>query len=191
MSLNDNLIVEPLAKRYHKIMKLYILRHGETDANAQGIVQGWLDTELNAKGVAQATLAAHDFDKPIDAIYSSDLKRAVRTAEEFRNRYKTTPYFQDARIRERNFGDAAGTHRDDHNWEQFWSVEDRSTIANAEIINDFTKRVADFLEELKAKPYTSVLIVTHGGVLNRIQTIINPTHEHHAHPNASILEVDI
>jgi broad specificity phosphatase PhoE len=172
-------------------MKLYILRHGETDANARGIVQGWLDTELNEKGLAQAVEAAAIFDKPIDAIYSSDLKRAVRTAEEFRNLHKEAPYFQDSRIRERNFGDAAGTHRDEHDWEQFWSLESRSTIPNAETTNDFTKRVADFLDELKKKPYKSVLIVTHGGVLNRIQTILDPNHEHYAHVNASMLEIDI
>lgn len=172
-------------------MRLYIARHGETDANAQGIVQGWLDTELNEKVLAQAVDAAKNFDKGIDAIYSSDLKRAIRTAEEFRNRYKSTPYFQDNRIRERNFGDAAGTHRDEHDWEQFWSVENRSTIPNVERISDFTKRVADFLNELKSKDYQSVLIVTHGGVLNRVQAILDLNHEHYAHANASILEIDI
>lgn len=172
-------------------MKLYLVRHGETDANARGIVQGWLDTELNQKGIAQATEAAKNFNKPIDAIYASDLKRAKRTAQEFRAYYKDTPFFEDARLRERNFGDAAGTHRTEHDWEQFWSIEDRATIPNAEIINDFTARVVDFLNELKSKPYKSVLIVTHGGVLNRVQAIFDPSHTHHPHPNASILEVEI
>jgi len=172
-------------------MKLYIARHGETDANAQGIVQGWLDTELNEKGRTQAKEAASTFEGSIDAIYSSDLKRAAQTAQEFRTRHQDIPYFEDARLRERNFGDATGTYREEHDWEQFWSVEDRATIPNAEIVNDFTKRVAEFLDELKTKPYQSVLIVTHGGVLNRIQIILDPTHEHHAHANASILEVDI
>lgn len=170
-------------------MRLYLIRHGETNENAQGIVQGWLDTELNEKGIAQAVKAAEGFDEPIDAIYSSDLKRAVRTAREFRNRYPNVPYFEDARLRERNFGDAAGTHRDEHNWEQFWSVEDRSTIPNAEIISDFTKRVSEFLEELKAKDYDAVMVVAHGGVLNRVQFILDSRHLHHSHANASILEV--
>ncbi|HEY8886079.1 MAG TPA: histidine phosphatase family protein [Candidatus Microsaccharimonas sp.] len=172
-------------------MRLYIVRHGETDANAQGIVQGWLDTELNKKGLAQAVDTASDFSKPVDAIYSSDLKRAMRTAQEFRDHYVDVPYFEDRRLRERNFGDAAGTHRDNHDWEQFWSIEDRSTIPNAEIINDFTMRVKDFLDELKTKPYASVLVVTHGGVLNRIQTILDPNHQHYSHENTSILEIDI
>ncbi len=172
-------------------MKLYIVRHGETDANAQGIVQGWLDTELNDKGISQAVEAANNFSEPVDVIYSSDLKRAARTAQEFRAHFENAPYFEDERLRERNFGDAAGTHRADHDWEQFWSIEDRATIPNAEIINDFTARVTDFLDELKTKHYKSVLIVAHSGVLNRIQVILDPNHKHHVHTNASILEVDI
>lgn len=172
-------------------MKLYLVRHGQTNANAQGIVQGWLDTELNENGIAQAIEVAEHFHASIDAIYSSDLKRAVRTAQEFRKHLPNVPYFEDARLRERNFGDAAGTHRDDHDWEQFWSVEDRSTIPSAEVILDFTKRVSEFLDELKTKDYEAALIVTHGGVLNRVQSILDPNHMHHPHANASILEVVI
>lgn len=170
-------------------MKAYIVRHGQTDANANGIVQGWLDTELNETGTTQAIEAASRFKQPIDAIFSSDLKRAVSTAREFRTYYQDIPYFEDSRLRERGFGDASGTSRDDHDWEQFWSSNDSVTIPNAEILNDFTARVKEFLDELKTKPYTSVLIVTHGGVLNRVQTILDENHQHHSHANASILEI--
>lgn len=172
-------------------MKLYIIRHGETNENAQDIVQGWLDTELNVNGLAQARRAAESFNKSIDAIYSSDLKRATRTAQEFRKKYRNVPYFEDRRLRERNFGDASGTRRDEHDWEQFWSTEDRSTISNAEIITEFTARIADFLSEIKSKPFDSILIVAHGGVLNRIQAILSPNHQHYPHQNTSILEIDI
>ena len=172
-------------------MKLYLVRHGETDANAQGIVQGWLDTELNEKGLAQAREAALLFDKSIQAIYSSDLTRASNTAKEFRLHHSDVPYFEDIRLRERNFGDAAGSHRDHYDWEQFWSFEDRSTIPNAETLNDFTSRVTSFLDDFRAGPYETVLVVTHGGVLNRIQTVLNPDHDHYPHPNASILEIDL
>lgn len=172
-------------------MKVYLVRHGETNENAQGIVQGWLDTELNDNGIAQAVKTAEDFNKPIDVIYSSDLKRAVRTAREFRNRYPNVPYFEDERLRERNFGDAAGTHQDEHDWEQFWANEHAVTIPNAEILSDFTKRVNGFLEYLKTEGYESVLIVAHGGVLNRTQAIFDPNHTHQPHANASILEISM
>ncbi len=172
-------------------MKLYIVRHGQTDANAQGITQGWLDTDLNETGRAQAAKAARNFNQKIDAIYSSDLKRATQTAQEFRNLHPDLPYFEDARLRERGFGDATGTPQSSFDWDAFWSVNDRSTIPNAEILNDFTTRVKEFLDDLKSTPYSSVLMVTHSGVLNRVQTIVDPQHQHHTHTNASILEVTI
>ena len=172
-------------------MKLYIIRHGETDSNANGIVQGWLDTELNEKGLAQAVEAAKQFDKPIDAIYSSDLKRATQTALELRKKYPTVPYIEDARLRERNFGDAAGTRISNRDWEQLWSLNDSSTIPNAETLNDFSERVKSFLDELRTKPYTSVLVVAHGGVLNQVQSTLYVDHQHYSHANASVLEVDI
>lgn len=170
-------------------MKVYIARHGETNENAQGIVQGWLDTELNENGISQAIAAARNFNKPVQVIYSSDLKRAVRTAEEFRGKYPKVPYIEDARLRERNFGDAAGTHRNDHDREQFWANEKEVTISNAESLVDFTQRVNDFLLDLKTKNYNSVLVVAHGGVLNRVQSILDPGHTHVPHANASILEI--
>ena len=81
-------------------MELFLVRHGETDANADGIVQGWLDTDLNERGKSQAKEAAKEFNEDIDAIYSSDLRRAAQTANEFRKKYPNIPYFEDRRLRE-------------------------------------------------------------------------------------------
>ncbi|MFZ1250736.1 MAG: histidine phosphatase family protein [Candidatus Microsaccharimonas sp.] len=168
-------------------MDLYIVRHGETDANKNGVVQGWVDTTLNAKGIKQAKEVAMGFSKPIDAIFSSDLQRASKTASFFREKYPDIPYKEDERLRERNFGDAGGQHRDTYDWEGFWaSSEDISTIPNAETLRDFTNRLREFLEYLKTTGYSSVLLVTHGGAINRIKGIIDPTHEHQTHANASV-----
>lgn len=172
-------------------MRLFIIRHGETNENAQGIVQGWTDTALNEKGLAQAAEAADNFNQDIEAIFSSDLQRATQTAEEFRKHYPTLPYFEDLRIRERDFGDAAGTHRDNHDWEHFWSAKDTTKIPNAETLNEFNDRIRDFLEYLKTKDYSKVLIVAHGGVLNQVHKILNPDYIRQSHQNASIIEVDI
>ena len=62
-------------------MKLYILRHGETDLNVQGRLQGWLDAPLNENGVRAAAetgraLREIRFDRAI----SSPLRRALETA---------------------------------------------------------------------------------------------------------------
>ena len=59
--------------------KIYFVRHGETDENRQGIIQGHLDTDLNAIGLEQSEVVAKELKSvPFDAGFSSDLKRAVK-----------------------------------------------------------------------------------------------------------------
>lgn len=61
------------------VARIYIVRHGETDANRQGIIQGHLDTELNAGGIEQAQRTASALENvPFTAAFSSDLRRAVK-----------------------------------------------------------------------------------------------------------------
>lgn len=64
-------------------LTLYLVRHGETDYNRRRIMQGRrIDAPLNETGRAQAEALAERFaDAPLDAIYSSTLKRADATAD--------------------------------------------------------------------------------------------------------------
>ena len=65
-------------------MKLFIVRHGETDHNLQGRMQGRIDIPLNATGLAQAEALAErlaDEGRSFDAIFASPMLRAKRTAE--------------------------------------------------------------------------------------------------------------
>ena len=91
-------------------MKIYLIRHGETDLNAKGLLQGWVDEPLNQNGRRLAVLTGRamkgiHFD---DAI-SSPLKRAKETAEivlrESGNRVRVTT---DDRIKEINCGTLEG-----------------------------------------------------------------------------------
>ena len=62
-------------------MKLYLIRHGQTDWNIQGKIQGSHDIPLNDTGRAQAKLVAEGMDsRPVTKIFSSTLMRAVETA---------------------------------------------------------------------------------------------------------------
>jgi broad specificity phosphatase PhoE len=64
------------------IIRVYIVRHGETEENKQKIIQGHLDSPLNSEGERQADLVAHALkDVPFDLCYSSDLQRAAYTAK--------------------------------------------------------------------------------------------------------------
>jgi len=62
--------------------RLYLVRHGETDANKNGIIQGQTDTQLNNVGIGQAVLVAEALRSiPFDKAYTSDLARASATAD--------------------------------------------------------------------------------------------------------------
>ncbi len=172
-------------------MELFLVRHGETDANANGIVQGWLNTELNDKGKAQAREAAKQFDENIDVIYTSDLNRAIQTAHEFRIKYPDIPYFEDERLRERNFGDATGDHRDKHDWEVFWASNDTVSIPNAETLDEYNSRVQSFIDSLKTSGFLKALIVTHGGTINRLQDLTSIDYQHVSHRNGSVTKITI
>lgn len=63
-------------------MRLYLLRHGETEWNFEGRCQGVSDLDLNERGKRQAVeIARYLSREKIDALYASDLKRALHTAE--------------------------------------------------------------------------------------------------------------
>lgn len=165
------------------------MRHGETDANVQHITQGWLDTELNANGRQQAMIAAESFHETIEAIYSSDLLRAKQTAEPFRKQLPTVPYCEDARLRERNFGDATGLPNTGDDWDKFWSApDDKPPICGAESLNQYTTRVRAFLDEIRTTHYKKVLLITHSGTINRIRDIVHGD-EHIQHTNGSTLHI--
>ena len=87
-------------------MKLYLIRHGESIGNELGISQGQRnDLSLTEKGRDQAKRIAKKLaNEKIDAIYSSDLKRANDTAEIIGKSHNILTTL-DKRLRERDFGD--------------------------------------------------------------------------------------
>jgi broad specificity phosphatase PhoE len=143
------------------VTTLLLVRHGETDWNAVGRLQGHTDRPLSDFGRRQARqLAAELEDEPLDAIYTSDLSRARETAEIAGERLGL-PVVLDPDLREKDWG----------TWEGLTSVErDRvefvgeSTEAHQERILRALRRIAE------RHPGGCVLIVTHGGSMRRVQT---------------------
>lgn len=88
--------------------KLYLTRHGETEENAQNILQGHMPGHLNEKGLAQARRLSELLrDVPLDCILSSDLKRAMDTAA-FVAGEKGLPIVPCPLLRERDWGEYTG-----------------------------------------------------------------------------------
>lgn len=89
-------------------MRIYLLRHGETDWNLQGRCQGVSDLDLNGRGKQQAADIAEVLrGERIDALYSSHLRRALRTAEAIRRSHHLAVRV-DGDFRELNQGELEG-----------------------------------------------------------------------------------
>jgi broad specificity phosphatase PhoE len=84
--------------------RILLIRHGQTQWNVEGRWQGTLATSLNTNGFAQARALARALrSRPITAIYTSDLQRAVQTATVLGSVFNLTPV-EDPRWRELNLG---------------------------------------------------------------------------------------
>lgn len=150
-----------------------LVRHGETAWNAEGRIQGHLDIPLNEIGLAQADAVGRRLGiQNFNAIYSSDLVRAYRTASPV----VTNPEIDiilDRRLRERHLGvlqgltgDEAATRQPDA-WRAFKSRDADLTLAGGETLGEFSRRVVEFVEDIFDKhDGGQILIVTHGGVLD-------------------------
>ncbi len=155
---------------------IYVVRHGQTDWNVKEIVQGHSDIPLNETGKDQARETAELLkDIPFDAIFSSDLSRAVQTAEIVKMERKLAVNASNL-IRERNFGKYEGKLSADYRAEnkeifarmESMTNEERVKIQVADVENEevAVSRVITFLREI-AVTYAdkNVLVVSHGGVM--------------------------
>ena len=89
-------------------MKLYVIRHGQTNWNLKGIIQGQKDIELNDKGINEARKAKDEFNSlKIDLIMCSPLKRAKETAK-ILNTDKNINIVYKSELIERGLGDFEG-----------------------------------------------------------------------------------
>lgn len=164
-------------------MKFYIIRHGQTNWNKKGKIQGKTDIELNEEGIKQAEEAKRILkDYPIDMIVSSTLKRARKTAEII-NEAKNVPIIFKEALEERGFGEFEGkTQQEFH--DEIWNSE---ILANynlnkqykgVETIQDLCDRVWNLIEDLKEEYYDkNILLVTHGGVTRAINGYFNGANE--------------
>jgi len=157
-------------------MNIYVVRHGQTDWNIQGRIQGSSDIELNSTGINQAQQTAELLKNiDFDVIYSSPLKRTVDTAKII-NTYHNVNIIEDIRIIERNFGNFEGTENVLTDISDYLDYKKNLTSNNVESIKELFKRIEDFLLDIYNKykdTNANVLIVSHGGASVAITAIIN------------------
>ena len=153
-------------------MKIYLVRHGETDWNQAGLLQGQTDIALNAQGLEQAREAAERLKEvPFEIAFCSPLIRAKRTAETIIGDRKIT-LTTDERLRELNFGPWEGVDIrsiKDAASQPFTNPGSYIPPVGAESFAQLYKRSGEFVDQVLLPlegTYETVLVVAHGA-LNR------------------------
>lgn len=160
------------------ICEIVVVRHGQTLANRTGILQGQFDTPLDEVGFAQADAIAERLKKDsFDAVYSSDLGRAMDTANAIVKYHEGLSVIPAKSLREWHLGDLQGKEYKDllvqypAIMEAFKSDGAVPAIPNGESLEDFQKRVADFMDQIAAENIGKrILFVSHGGATQRMFT---------------------
>ncbi|MBI4550434.1 MAG: histidine phosphatase family protein [Candidatus Omnitrophica bacterium] len=149
-------------------MRLFLLRHGETDWLAEGRLQGNAPVPLNARGREQARLAAGAVRNIRPArIFSSTLLRARQTAEIIAGECGM-PHESDARLNEIFFGDWEGRHHADLEagypalYRDWLELKPDFSPPAGECVTSVAGRVRHFFEALRPSSET-VVAVSHGG----------------------------
>ncbi len=153
-------------------MKIYVTRHGQTDYNKKRMMQGRSDIPLNEVGIAQATARRKTLgDIKFDAVYSSPLIRAVKTAQIIGN-VSEEEIIKDERIIEANFGkyELMNYYGTGIPMMLYWSFPELfKAPEGVETIQEMIDRTSSFLKELEQKNYENVLVACHGGIIRPIR----------------------
>ncbi|HUZ16194.1 MAG TPA: histidine phosphatase family protein [Gaiellaceae bacterium] len=140
---------------------LLLVRHGETDWNAERRWQGHADVPLNARGRAQAQTLAEQLaaGEPVSVVYTSDLARARDTAEIVARRLGVE-VVPDRDLREIDVGSRQG---------RTWSEIDDAPAWDGEPKEAHARRIVTALLRIAtAHDRERVLVVTHGGSVRRV-----------------------
>ncbi len=148
--------------------ELYITRHGQTEWNILGKLQGSADSPLTEKGITDAKrLAARIADIPFDVVYTSDLFRAKHTADLI-TEGRELPRKELVELREMRMGDWEGSMLSDLSqtnpeaYENFISGSSLFQAPNGENVNEVRSRAELAVDLLKQDPADTILVVTHG-----------------------------
>ena len=155
------------------MLHLILIRHGQTDWNAEQRYQGQTDIPLNNIGRQQAErLARRLTEKEVDKLYASDLSRAYETAEIVGQAIGIKP-MADKRLRELGFGAIEGLTFSDAKTRypeemQAW-LANHTPLPEAELPDAFCRRVQSLLDDLRRDhDGQTVMLVGHGGPLREL-----------------------
>lgn len=167
-------------------MLLHLVRHAESEYNAEGRIQGQSDVPLSELGRGQSLAVADAFSTlPFDALYCSPLLRALQTAQPVAAR-TGLPVSTDPRLMEIDAGvfqdqlseDLPKLFPDEY---RRWTAGDPDfAIPGGESRRDLMIRGSDFLRAIRMAGYEHAVVVSHGGLLSAVLKVLLdiPAHRH-------------
>lgn len=156
--------------------EVYVVRHGETDWNISGILQGWIDVPINDKGRMQAHELAADYaDLGLTGVFTSPLVRALETAQIIAGDLGLGPPVCIEGLKERHFGSIQGVPKvelaqfDPLLQQQLLDRNPACSFDQGETMDGFATRVLGAIMSISERsPGERVLVITHGWVMDVI-----------------------
>lgn len=156
-------------------MRVYFIRHGQSEANFTKVHSGWAQVNLTELGISQAKeVGEYLKDISFDKVYSSDLIRAMQTAE---NALPGCVYETDPLLRERCVGEVAGKNKEQC-YLEYGEVylRSRETLdytpfggENEEMLHG---RAEQFMQKLGKCNYKNVAVFMHEGFLRNVLGVV-------------------
>lgn len=160
---------------------IYIVRHGETQWNAQGRIQGRRDIELNDNGRRQAEKAGQELSgRSFRIMITSPLLRAKETGAILAKFAEVKEVREDERIIERDFGELDGAYFNEDVRHRLYQEK----VQGAESLEDVGSRMLEAVKEYASEYEGDLLIVSHGSAITQLLKRIDPSLERvHIHLN--------
>ena len=158
--------------------KLLLVRHGETGLNKDSRFQGHIDVELNETGMRQAErLRDRLSNERIDTVYSSDLRRALVTAEVIASKHQVD-IITSAELREISYGELEGLTFKEINQlypevaESIATASSKLDFPGGESFKEFIERLSKFAHRLKHASEETILVVAHSAPLRLLVCLL-------------------
>lgn len=156
---------EIVANENPSVTRVFVVRHGKTDWNAQKILQGHIDIDINEDGKQQAEkVAVHLKNIALDDFVSSDLSRCVSTSRSIMKFQEHASYMETPDLRERDMGEVQGMPLKEvlqTYGENFRNLGEQEP----ELIERVSKVYDSALKRAASENHKNILLCTHGGVI--------------------------
>ncbi|MDU8924760.1 histidine phosphatase family protein [Pasteurellaceae bacterium LIM206] len=177
-----------------KDLKLYLIRHGRTQWNDQGLMQGWGNSDLTEDGVKGARLTGDALANiPFQAAYSSCLQRTIDTAQYILGN-RDVPLFQHIGLNEQFFGSWEGVHIDTirHTAEFKQMINEparyQALTNGGETWRQLTERAMKAIEDIiRVHDEGNLLLVSHGHTVRLLMALFGgATWQNHREEGKSV-----